>query len=1034
MMTKKYCFICSMLPKISLTCLIFLLCVVTAYTQTLLKGSIKDEKGMPIEFATVLVKGTNKGTTSDLEGKFEIPITPSDKQLEVGYVGFTTEIIDLTGQNDLVITLKEAMSVMQDVVVTGYATQQKARLSTAVASIGNKDFKDQPVANVASSIQGKISGIQVTSPSGTPGAGLLVSIRGAQNPLYVVDGIPMLSESNSALATSFDTNGESVGQGQNISSINDINPNDIESIDILKDASAAAIYGARAANGVVLITTKRGKSGETSFSFNAYTGIQQPVRKIPFMSSEQFISMINEARSNDLARYNADKTVFGAGFDPEVLTKPLNYSASGQNTVWLDEVLRTAPMNNYELSARGGTEKTRFFLSGGYYDQQGIVIESAYKRLGARMNIDHSVNDRFTIGANMSFTHSQNRRSFNDNTYSGILTNALGASPLMPVYEKDGSYSAFENYQVGWLSDNPVKSAHELYGFTKSYRFLGSTFGEYKLTKDLKFRSVFSTDFTTLNDDFFASPITTDGSAVGGKALNSSYQGLVWLNENILTYEKSFGTNNLSVLVGSTNQQNVSNRTSIAGQGFPIGSGLQLASSAATIVPAPASQIPAWKLRSGFGRINYDIAAKYLFSATLRADASSRFSKNQRIGYFPSFSFGWNAHEEGFLKDHKTISFLRVRASYGVTGDQEIGNFQNVSLWKPSRYLGTSGLIQRNLADPNLTWQKNIGTDVGVDVELYKGAFSASLDFYTANRKDLLTLVPIAGTTGFSSMITNGGEIEDKGVEFSVTSRLVRTTDMKLSTSFNITYQKNTIKSLLVDDELVSAYSDINPTHIMKVGEPVGSFWGVKYLGVDTKTGSPMFDDLNKDGQIDADDAQIIGKARPDFFGGWTTLLSYKGLDANISFQFSKGNMVYNLIRPIYENLGYGNDGGLDQVLANNSTRILDRWQKAGDVTNTPRFSFVEKNYIESSSQFVEDASFLRVKSLNIGYSFNTNKKWLKSARLYTQAYNLFTFTKYSGFDPEVSSTGGNNDRTAGINYAAYPQPRTITVGLNVGF
>jgi TonB-dependent starch-binding outer membrane protein SusC len=1034
-MTKKYILPYPIFLRFSLCYLIFCAFTTISSAQTTLKGTVKDEKGMPIEFATILIKGTNKGTTSDLDGRFEVPISPKDQQIEVGYVGFTTETLDIAGQTRMEIVLKEAISVMKDVVVTGYATQQKSRLSTAVASIGNKDFKDQPVTNVASSIQGKISGIQVTSPSGTPGAGLLVSIRGAQNPLYVVDGIPMLSESNSAIATSFDTNGESVGAGQNISSINDINPNDIESIDILKDASAAAIYGARAANGVVLITTKRGKSGETSFNFNAYTGIQQPVRKIPFMSSEQFIAMINEARSNDLARYKADKTVFGKDFDPSVLTKPLNYSASGQNTVWLDEVLRNAPMNNYELSARGGTDKTRFFISGGYYDQQGIVIESAYKRLGARMNIDHSVNDRFSIGANMSFNHSQNRRSFNDNTYSGIITNALGASPLMPAYEKDGNYASFEKYQANWLSDNPVKSAHELYGFTKSYRFLGSTFAEYKITNDLKFRSVFSTDFTTLNDDFFASPITTDGSAVGGKALNSSYQGLVWLNENILTYQKSFGIHNLSVLLGSTNQQNISSRTSIAGQGFPIGSGLQLASSAATLVPAPATQIPAWKLRSGFGRINYDIAGKYLFSATLRADASSRFSKNQRIGYFPSFSFGWNAHEEAFLKNHNTISFLRLRASYGVTGDQEIGNFQNTSLWKPARYLGVSGLAQRNLADPNLTWQKNIGTDVGIDIELWKGSLSASLDFYSANRKDLLSMVPIAGTTGFSSLITNGGEIQDKGVEFSITSRIIKTDDLKLSTSFNFTYQKNTIKSLLVDDELVSAYSDITPTHIMKVGESIGSFWGVKYLGVDTKTGSPMYEDLNKDGKIDADDSQIIGKARPDFFGGWTTLLSYKGLDASISFQFSKGNQVYNLIRPVYENLGYGNGGGLDQAFANNSTRVLNRWQKPGDVTDTPRFSFIEKNYIESSSQFVEDASFLRVKSLNIGYSFNAgNRKWFKSARLYTQAYNLFTFTKYSGFDPEVSSTGGNNDRTAGINYAAYPQPRTLTVGLNLGF
>ncbi|MFM8347332.1 MAG: TonB-dependent receptor plug domain-containing protein, partial [Bacteroidota bacterium] len=339
-------------------------------------------------------------------------------------------------------------------------------------------------------------GVNITNASGTPGAGLLVSIRGASNPLYVVDGVPMLSESNSSIATSFDTEGNVVGSGQNISSIADINPNDIESVEVLKDASAAAIYGARAANGVILITTKRGKAGKTKMNFSHYTGIQQPARKIQFLNSNEFIDLIEEARANDLALYNNDNTIFGEDFDPSVLTDDLNYSADGQNTVWLDEILKNAAVRNYEVSASGGDNKTKFYAGGSYFDQDGIVINSSFKRLSTRVNIDHQATDRFSLGVNFSASHSRNRRSFNDNTYTGIITNALGASPLMPVRDEDGNYADYTLYNVNWLSDNPVLSANEIRAFTTSNRLIGSVFGELKLSDNLKFRSSWSTDFS----------------------------------------------------------------------------------------------------------------------------------------------------------------------------------------------------------------------------------------------------------------------------------------------------------------------------------------------------------------------------------------------------------------------------------------------------------------------------------------------------------------------------------------------------------
>lgn len=1001
-----------------------------------LKGTVKDADGKPVSGASIVVKGANKGASTTEDGSFTIALPSGKATLEISSVGFKSQTITINGQSSIDITLQESKSQLNDVVVIGYGTQKKSNLTGAVSSISNKDFKDQPVTNLASSIQGKVPGINVTSPSGTPGAGLLVSIRGAQNPLYVVDGIPMLSESNSSLSTSFNTNGEEVGKGQNLSSIADINPDDIESIEVLKDASSAAIYGARAANGVVLITTKKGKSGKTQIGFNGYMGLQKVAKKIDFLNSDQFVAMVEEARANDLAKYNADNTVFGPDFDPSVLTDPLNYSAgSGAvNTVWLDEVMRTAPINNHELNLRGGTEKTRFYLSGGYFDQQGIVIENFFKRMNARLNLDHTVNDRLLIGTNLSISKTRNRRSFNDNTYTGIITNAIGASPLMPVYDEDGNYAKFEDYQANWLSDNPVKSAKEIQGYTSSYRFLGSVFAEYKITQDLKFKTTFNTDYTSVEDQLYLSALTTDAEAVGGKAFVGNFRNVTWLNENTLNYQKSFGNHNLGVLAGFSQQESKIDRSSISAQGFPSGSGLTNISSAALITGA-AQNGTSWRLHSYLGRVNYDYDGKYLASLAFRADGSSRFAKGNRYGFFPSASFGWNIDREAFMADAKILTALKLRASYGYTGDQEIGDFQNISFWQPGRYDGQSGLRPRNIADPNLTWQKNKSFNIGVDYEFLGGVLGGSIEYFVANRTDLLSNIPIAGTTGFATLTTNGGEVQDKGWEFSVNSKNIWTKKFRWTTSFNISYQKNTIKKLPVDGELLSAYNDIAPTHIMKTGESVGTFWGVKYLGVNPDNGDALFDDINKDGVIDFNDAQIIGKARPDFYGGLTNNFRYGNFDFLLACQFSMGNDVYNLIRPVYENLGYSNDGGLDQVFANNGTSVLKRWRNPGDKTGVPRFAFVEKNYFENSSMFVENASFFRIRTVNLGYTFNKQKiHFINSLRLYAQVQNLFVLTNYSGFDPEVSSTGGNNDRAAGVDYAAYPQPRVFTFGLNLNF
>jgi TonB-dependent starch-binding outer membrane protein SusC len=1000
----------------------------------IVSGKVNDANtGEPLIGASIQVKGTNRGAVTDLEGAYTLEVG-LNAILVFSYTGYESIEVGVGGQKNINQRLSPSNLRLDEVVVVGYGVQKKSQITGAISSVKASEIKDQPVSNLAGSIQGRVSGLNVMSTSGTPGAGLLVSVRGNNAPLYVIDGIPQLSESNSSLSTSFNLQGESVGPGQNLSSIADINPNDIESIEILKDASAAAIYGARAANGVILITTKRGKKGSQEANLNYYTGLQRVARPIKFMDSEQFVALIEEARKNDLAIYQKDKTAFGPDFDPSVLTDPLdNFDlSSGLNTNWLDEVTQSAPISNYELSFRAGNDKTRYFTSFGYFDQTGVVINNFYKRLTYRLNLDQTINDRLTTGVTLNVAYSRNRRSFNDNTYTGTITNALGASPLMPVFEDDGSYSGFENYQASWLSDNPVKSATEIRAFTTGFRVLGSVYGEYKINPNLSFRTSFSTDGNFIYDDQFKSQLTADAEAVGGEAFEGNARTLTWLNENTLNYTKDFSGSSLTVLGGLTFQRTTLDRASALGQGFPPG-GLQRVSSAANILRA-TSEGSSFAILSYLGRVNYDIGSRFLFTASARVDGSSRFAKDNRYGFFPSGAFAWRMSNEEFFKNFKgTFSDFKLRMSYGLTGDQEIGDFQNVTFYGPTRYDGRPGIGLRNLADPSLGWQQNRMLNLGIDFEIKGGRMFGSVEFFKANKDRLLSEDAIPGTTGFQTVTRNSGEVQNTGLEFNLTAAVTKNAPFRWNINLNGTFIRNKIISLSSDGILLNAYSDLEVTHVLQVGQSIGSFWGLKYLGVDPETGDVMHEDTNEDGVVDFDDAQIIGKAMPDFFGGFTNTFMYRNWDLSIFSRFSLGNQVYNLIRATTENLGWSNEGGLSSVYANNTLRVQDRWRKPGDQAAFGRASFVNPNLFINSSHMVEDASFFRIQNVNLGYTFGRVGK-LKGLRVYAEAQNLLILTKYSGFDPEVSSNGGSIDRTAGIDYGAYPSARTFLLGANLKF
>jgi len=701
---------------------------------------------------------------------------------------------------------------------------------------------------------------------------------------------------------------------------------------------------------------------------------------------------------------------------------------------------------NYELSARGGNDKTKFFIGGGYFDQEGIIINNYYDRYNLRANIDNQATKNLSFGMNMSMTYSDDKRSFNDNTYTGVVTNALGASPLMPVYSSPGVYADYTQYQAYWLSDNPVKSANAINAHTYTDRLTSSVFAEYKFSKDLSFKSTWSIDYDDVNDSQYFPAITVDAQAVNGKLLLGQSRKMTWVNENMFTYQHKFDKSNLNILAGYSQQASKLELSAEEGLGFPQTGNVQNIDNAATNYSIPILYPLQYEaLRSYLTRINYDYDSKYLLSFIIRADGSSKFAPGHQWGYFPSASLGWNLSQESFLADNKVINSLKLRASYGLSGQQDnVPDYQNYAYWGTAKYNGDVGFVPYNiLAQTPLTWQTNVTFNIGTDFELFNHFITGSVEYFISDQNKLLNQEQIPGTTGFQWAYANSGKIEDKGLEIQLNTNNIKTKNFTWTSSFNISFLTNTIKSLAVDNQYVSSYNDQFPTNVLKVGQPVGTFIGVRFAGVNPANGDALF--YKNDGTTErADqvnftrDATTIGSPRPKFFGGFSNDFRYKKFDMQIATQFSYGNKVFNLIRATYESLGWSSASTpsgsyLGGVYANNDTRALNAWSHPGQITNIPRPSFLMPNYYPNSSEFVEDGSFFKIRTVNLGYNFGKTK-YFSNIRIYAEAQNLLTISKYIGFDPEVSSTGGGNDQTAGIDYAAYPPARTFSLGLDLKF
>ncbi|MFO7722135.1 MAG: TonB-dependent receptor, partial [Bacteroidales bacterium] len=953
----------------------------------------------PIPWVSVLVKGTSRGTITDIAGKYTIEVSELDSILVFSFIGMKTREVVIGGRSVINVEMEPAMEQLREVVVIGYGTESKALLTSSVGQVSGEQLENIPASGVDGAMQGKAAGVQITQNSGTPGAAITVRVRGVSSigagnePLYVIDGIPVITGDFGQIGFS----------GQGINALSDINPADIESISILRDASAAAIYGARASNGVVLITTKRGKPQQTKFSFKGYFGMQEVPNRLEMLNASQFMEYINEQSINEggLPVYSEEEIA-----NPKV------------DTDWLDQVLRKAPISSYELSASGGSENTRYYLSGSIFDQTGTLLGTDYRKLSARVNIDHRVSRKLMIGSSFSTGYSVNNRKEGDQSLNSPLANAISLPPVFPVYNDDGTYNEDGPYA------NPVSIANQHINESYNYRNLGNVYAEYELAEGLKFNTKWGIDFLNLREHSYDPPTTRQGGKYKGLGLESSAEVMNVVSNNALNYIRSINDkHHFNAIAGYSFERYQRRSAFIRGQDFP-NENLQYIASAATITAASASALNRG-LNSFFGQVRYHYRYKYLFSFSARNDGSSKFGENNRYGFFPAASVAWRISEEQFFSKVKNINELKLRTSYGLTGNDGIPDFSSIGLFSGGgNYLGTSGIYPSQLPNPDLKWETTAQLNIGVDLEMISRRIRVSADVYHKYTRDLLLDMPIPGSSGFSYITRNIGEMENKGLELSLWSHNIKSA-ADWTTQFNFSMNRNKVTRLYNDQPIDNLGRGGNR---IEVGEPIGIFYNWHSLGVDPSTGDIIFEDIDSDGQITTEDRKKIGNPHPKFIGGITNEVSWKNLSFSLFLQYSYGNDIFNGTRRYIEVMK-GSD--------NMSIAILDRWQKPGDITDIPRATISDPNLNDRmSSRFIEDGSYLRIKDIRIGYDLDAGK-WTgnktMNIKIFIASQNLWTLTRYSGMDPEVNYAGQDNERM-GTDFFTYPHARTFLFGINLDF
>jgi TonB-linked SusC/RagA family outer membrane protein len=982
-------------------------------------GKVTDVNGEPLMGATVVVKGTTNGAVTDVNGNYTINNVPDgDVVLIVSFIGYTQQ--EITASNGVAdIILKEDIVGLDEVIVVGYGTVKKSDLTGSVAQVKSDDLIAYPALGVTQALQGRASGVQITANNGEPGSTYKVRIRGAtsinssSDPLYVVDGFP----------------------GATLPP-----PEDIESIEVLKDASATAIYGSRGANGVIMVTTKKGTTGKTIIELNSSYSVQKEINRLDLLNKDQFVDYVTEVDPDIL-----DGTIVGPGTD------------------WQEEIFRTGQVQNHQLSFRGGNDEVKYYLSGVLYDQKGIVINSNYKRYSITSNIDVKASEKFSLGLNLFARRSvkdgvRTQEGSGGQSGTGIVAAAFQGEPTLPVYDDDG------NYTISWLgdpNDNPVAIANERANEVIEDRLQANFFGEYAFLPELKLRVTLGSNINNSREGNYLPTTINAGKNVGGDGSINAAKYTALSSENYLTYAKTFGTHDISAMAGYSYQSTNNESWGARGQTFLTDAFLWWDLDGSSVWQRPSSGLTKTELSSFYGRVNYKFSNKYLITLNARYDGSSRFAKNNKWAFFPSGAVAWNVAEESFMEDAEKISQLKLRASYGVTGNQAIGPYQSLAKFGTVHSIQNSSVVNAvrptDVANDNLTWESTAQTDIGIDLGFFDQRVYLVADYYYQKTTDLLFSMPLPEYSGYSSLLKNIGSLQNKGFEFTLSTVNIQG-ELNWTTDLNFSMNRNKILELPDGNDILYTVLPghmvgVGNTNILREGEPIGVFYGYVYDGVyqkgetilpgnfDNFAGGEKFKDTDgirddegdltgePDGKLTGDDRQIIGDPQPDFIWGFNNTLEYKGFDLNIFFQGSQGNDIYSYTLMELETL---------RGISNSTTEALNRWTPSNTDTDVPKAD-LSRGYHESS-RWVYDGSYVRLKNLALGYNLPRSvveSIGIHGVRLSVSAQNLLTFTKYRGYDPEVNynsegSTNGN--RNLGFDYGSYPNAKSVTFGIRVTF
>jgi TonB-dependent starch-binding outer membrane protein SusC len=1014
---------------------ILLLCLITAFSlaynemlaqEQKVTGKVTGSDGQSIPGVTIVAKETALGTTTDADGIYTLSVPSSTSTLVFSFVGLKTKEVQINGQSTIDVAMEEDATQLTEVVVVGYGTQERGDITGSISQVKGDAIRNLPITTYEQGLQGRTPGVQISSSSGEIGSAVRIRVRGSSSvtannqPLVVIDGFIVTSTDQSNFTDNNTSN-----------PLADLNPNDIESVEVLKDASSSAIYGARASNGVILITTRRGSQGKTKFNVNYSTGFSKPTHLRKFLNNNQYVEMFTEAAKNAGYTTDADglNTAWSDYGGSGVFTSLVN---RGTNTNWNEETFRTGRISQYDISATGGNDKTKFFASFGYLDQEGIIIRNSLDRMSARVNLDQIVNSKLKFGLSINQIYSlKNNVPENNQFNSPLQSNAL--SPILGLRDATGEYNDSTFYA------NPFRAIAYSKDKSTQWRNFSNIYGSWDIVKGLTARSEFGIDYLGLyeygwNGSKFPISAGTPSSGKYGTSRVINYN----LN-NTLTYAKDFNeVHSLQILLGQSFQKSSSEFSFIQGQGLPTDDFQYLQNASEnTSFSSAASK---FTYTSYFGRLNYKFKDKYIFAASIRNDGSSRFGRNKIYGWFPSASVGWVLTEESFFKNlgiDNTLNFLKLKSSIGLTGNSEISNFASKGLYTSTYFGGRVGLYPTQLANNDLSWEKTTQFDLGIEFAIINNRISGGVDYYKKDTKDLLLSLPINASSGYSSALRNLGKMTNHGWDIYINTKNIDK-EFKWTTSFNISMFKNEVTDLS-GQPILPTGRNLNAAI---VGQPLGVFYGVEYAGVDPQNGDALFRLANgttTNSWSQASQSQnfrILGNPNPKHFGGITNTFEYKGVDLSIFGQWSYGNDIYNS-SGVFQSSGFTNFG-----LDNQTEEMLKYWKQEGDVTNVPRPQLDMNNGARTSSRYISDGSYFRIKTISLGYNLPKalldNIKFT-SVRIYATAQNLFTITDYKGNDPEInytapSATTQSANLANGVDYYSAPQAKSIIFGIKLGF